>query len=423
MRLLILSPISPLPIFSGGRTRLYNITRQQARRHQVTFLSFCRNEEERQGLKQLGQKLDIRVISVPFQSKKRLLRHPGRDALIAARNYALAWRRGWPADIPAWEQAAMHRALQAELTQNRYDILQVEWPYLAPYALTPNSPPTVLITHDIFSVGLARRAGVQPDGREQKRLKQQARRWQRYEAFIYLRFDLVAAMSEQDAAIIRQRAADANIIVSPNGVDTQSLTPGPLRATIRNLLFVGSPTHAPNLDAACWLLTDIWPELRRRHPTLTLTLVNLDHPRVRASADGKKGVTITGRLPDLTPIYRQADVALAPLRAASGTRLKILEAFALGVPVISTAIGYEGLAVTPGEHLLQADTPEDFIAAVDRLAQHRALRANLMQNARSLAEQRYDWTKIVDELDNAYTIVHRNRQSTPNAKRSPHTTF
>ena len=405
MRLLILSPISPLPIFSGGRTRLYNITRQQARHHQVTFLSFYRNDEEREGLQQLEQELGIRVIRVPFQSKKKLWRRPNRDALVVARNHAQAWRLGWPADIPAWEQPIMHRALAAELAARQYDILQVEWPYLASYALRPHLPPTALITHDIFSVGLARRAALTVDARERQQVQEQARRWQRYERLIYPRFDLVAAMSESDADLIQERAADASIIISPNGVDAQTLTPGPIRPQVRNLIFVGSPTHAPNLDAACWLLTAIWPQLHRRHPHLTLTLVNLDHERVQRCASGQTGVRIIGRLPDLTPVYRQADIALAPLRAASGTRLKILEAFALGAPVVSTAIGCEGLAVTPGRHLLQADTPEAFAAAIEQLIASPGLRQTLAREGRLLAEQRYDWPQIVTNLDEAYTIL------------------
>jgi len=402
MRLLILSPISPLPIFSGARTRLYNITRQQARRHQVTYVSFCRGEEEREGLLQLARELDIRVVIIPFQSKKHLLRHPGRDLWNVTRGHLAAQRQNLPVAVPTWDQPAMHRALHDEFSRHDYDIMQVEWPYLAPYALTPHAPRTVLITHDIFSVGLARRADVAPSQRESKRIRAQARRWEDYERFIYPRFDLVAAMSEHDAAIIRQRAPQARVIICPNGVDTQTLTPGPIRHPARNLLFVGAPTHVPNLDAACWFLTAIWPELSARNPDIFLTLVNLDHPDVHACARNQPRVTITGRLPDLTPVYRQADVALAPLRAASGTRLKILEAFALGVPVVSTAIGYEGLAVTPGRHLLRADTPEAFIAAIEELMASPDLRRTLARKARALAESHYDWSSIVDRLDADY---------------------
>jgi glycosyltransferase involved in cell wall biosynthesis len=404
MRILVLSPISPLPIFSGGRTRLFNITRQQARRHELTFVSFWRHDEEWQGLQKLAQDLQIRVIPVAFQSKRRLLRHPGRDALAVARAYGRAWRHGWPAAIPAWEQGAMFRALRQELAARRYDILQVEWPYLASYALQPGMPPAVLITHDVFSVGIQRRAALAHDAR----LHAQARRWRTYEGMIYARFELVAAMSTQDATFIRERAPDAHIIISPNGVDTQRLTPGVIREDAQQVLFVGSPTHAPNLDAACWLLREIWPPLQRQNPHAKLTLVNLKHPKVQQCAAGQQNVRITGRLPELSAVYGQADVALAPLRAASGTRLKILEAFALGVPVVSTSIGHEGLAVEPGRHLLTADTPAAFAAAIQRALRDVALRRELARNGRLLAEQRYDWVRIVDSLDDAYRMVVHN---------------
>ncbi len=411
MRLLILSPISPLPIFTGGRQRLYQITREQARRHEVTFLSFCRNEEEREGLAQLERELSIRVVAAPFLSLKQVLRGKiGPDALALLRGRWRARRTGLPRDIPIWNQPAMHRALAQELARASYDILQVEWPYLAPYALRPGLPPTVLITHDIFSVGLARRAEVQEDARAQAALREQARRWESYERIIYPRFSLVAAMSETDAAIIRNRAPEARIILSPNGVGARGIQPGPIRPRVRQLLFVGSPTHEPNLDAACWLLTAIWPRLHARHPHLTLTLVNLDHPRVHACAAGAANVRITGRAADVLPFYREADIALAPIRAGSGTRLKILEAFAAGVPVVSTGIGAEGLEVVPGEHLLLGDTPDAFLAAVERLMAHPQLRQRLAANARSLVEARYDWSKIVDDLDEAYTMVARSKE-------------
>ena len=405
MRILVLSPISPLPIFSGGRTRLYNITRQQAVRHELTFVSFWRNDEEWHGLQTLAQTLaqtlPMRVIPVAFKGKRDLLRHPGKDTLAVARNYGRAWLQRWPTAIPIWEQPAMFRALQQELAARKYDILQVEWPYLAPYALQPNLPPTVLVAYDIFSVAMGRRAALAHDAR----LRAQAQRWHAYEQLIYPKFSLVAAMSPQDATLIRERAPEANIIVSPNGVDTQALTPGKIREQVEHLLFVGSPTHAPNLDAACWLLTQIWPTLQARHPRLKLTLVNLQHPTVQKCAAERKNVRITGRLPELTSVYRQADVALAPVRAGSGTRLKILEAFALGIPVVSTSIGHEGLDVEPGKHLLAADSPADFVAAVERLLQSASLRRELAHHGRLLAEQRYDWRSIVDALDEAYAGV------------------
>ncbi len=409
MRILVLSPISPLPIFTGGRQRLYQVTREQARRHQVTFLSFFRTPEEREGLAQLGRELGVRVIGVPFLSPKRVF-GAGRgwqDLFRIAMGYFRVRRAGWPQDVAIWEQPGMHRALTAELAASSHDLLQVEWPYMAPYVMADLDIPTALITHDVFSVSLARRAELQKQDRARARLLEQARRWRAYEAMIYPRFSLVAAMSRADAAWIHERAPQARVILSPNGVDVRGIQPGDVRKQARHLLFVGSPTHEPNLDAACWLLTDIWPQLRARAPHLTLTLVNLDHPRVWTCAANAQAVRITGRVADVLPFYRQADIALAPIRAGSGTRLKILEAFAAGVPVISTTLGCEGLEVIPGQHVAIADDAAAFVAAVLALLEAPERRQALARAARALAEAQYDWVSIVDGLDEAYEAVLR----------------
>ena len=406
MRLLILSPISPLPIFTGGRRRLYHITREQARRHDVTFLSFCRSEEEREGLITLGKTLGIRVHIVPFRSLKRVFK--GQFHWDLARIACAHWRarrQQLPPDIAVWDQPAMRRALTEELSSHSYDILQIEWPYLASYALQDHLPPTVLITHDIFSVGLTRRAELQTNARKRKQLMRLAQNWIAYEQIIYPRFTRVAAMSTKDAAIIQQRAPAARIIISPNGVDAQNIRPGPMRPQVRQLLFVGSPTHEPNLDAACWLVRAIWPKLYTRHPHLSLTLLNLDHPRVRTCSANMPRIQIIGRVPDVLPFYHQADIALAPIRTGSGTRLKILEAFAAGVPVVSTSIGYEGLKAVPGKHLLVGDSPESFIAAIEQLIDSLPLRKTLATHARNLVETEYDWSKIVDALDQDYAEI------------------
>jgi len=373
---------------------MFEVVRRLARRHEVSVAGFWRNEEARRGWQQLGRELNIEVQAVPFTRLRPDRRLPG----LLRRRWQ-GWRQGEPGDAGAWDQPAMHAALRRMMAGQRFDLLQVEWPYLAPYALTTPQLPRLLITHDIFSVALARRAGLAA-GRQQKRLEREAAAWASYESRIYPQFQAVAAMSAEDAAVIRQRAPAANVVVLPNGVDTAHFTPGEIRPQPRHLIFVGSPTHVPNLDAACWLLNELWPELRRRRPDLRLTLVNLDHPQVRKLQ--QPGVEISGRLPDLRPVYGQADLAIVPLRAGSGTRLKILEAFAAGLPVVSTPVGHEGLEVVPGRHLLSAENGPALIEAIETLLDDVELRRRLAANARQLAVSRYDWELIVDQHDAIY---------------------
>ncbi|HEY53823.1 MAG TPA: glycosyltransferase [Caldilineae bacterium] len=397
--LLFLLSTSPLPIASGGQLRMYHVLRALARRdHVITVLSFWREEGERRGLTQLAGELGIDVVTVPFTRLSRSIRTPSGFLQMLVTQV-----QGRPGDIAIWSQPAMFQALEQALASASIDLIQVEWPYLAPYALAHPHIPRVLVTYDIFSVALSRRAALAANPFSHFWLRRQASVWKRYEASLYGQFAAIGAMSAVDAEIIRHRNAAANPVILPNGVDTTALTPGEIRPLVRNLLFVGSPTHAPNLDAACWLLTAIWPELHRRHPELELTLVNLEHPQVRACL--KPGVELLGRVPDLKPIYRQADIAVAPLRAGSGTRLKILEAFALGVPVVSTTIGWEGLTVTPGKHLLSADDAQDFVEAIEHLIGYPHERERLVRQARALVVEHYDWSHIAQLHETMYESV------------------
>ena len=401
--LLLLLPTSPLPIVSGGRLRMYHVLRALARRgHALTVLSFWRSEEQRLGLEQLAAELAIDVVAVPLARLSHTLRTPsGMMRLMATQVH------GRPIDIVNWSQATMFQALDQVLATTPIDLIQVEWPYLASYTLAHPRIPSILITHDIFSVALSRRADLAKNPLDRFWLQYQAKAWKRYEASLYGQFPAVVAMSSVDAEIIRQRQPSANAVVLPNGVDTVDLTPGDIRPQVRNLLFIGAPTHAPNLDAACWLLTEIWPMLRQHNPKLKLTLVNLDHPQVRACL--QPGVELLGRVPDLKPIYRQADIAMIPLRAGSGTRLKILEAFAFGVPVVSTTIGWEGLEVEPGQHLLSADSAQDFVAAVEQLINNPDDRERLTSHARELVVERYDWSHIAYLHETVYADVLESR--------------
>lgn len=394
LRLLLLLPVSPLPVFSGGRLRMLEVMKRLALRHEVTAISFWRSAEERAGLQTLAAQWPLQVIGVPYTGPE------GSAALSVLAARAQAAGRGWPGAVASWQQPAMYRAIDQVIARQRIDLIQVEFTFLSQYALPYPRIPRLLITHDIFSVSFGRRAQLAAAWRQRWRLQRQARQWRRYERAIYPTFAAVAMMSEQDAALARQIAPAANLVILPNGVDTTALLPGKIRGNPQRLLFIGSPTHPPNLDAARWLLTAIWPDLQRRHPHLTLTLVNLDHPDVHACAGS--GVEITGRLPDLTPIYHQADIALAPLRAGSGTRLKILEAFAFGVPVVSTSIGCEGIAATPDQHLLVADSAAEFAAAIERLLADEPLRCHLAGQARTLATTRYDWEEIVRQHEAVY---------------------
>jgi len=156
--------------------------------------------------------------------------------------------------------------------------------------------------------------------------------------------------------------------------------------------------YKPNVDAAFWLSREIFPAIVRRVPEARLLLVGHDtRHRLRPLADGRR-IIATGSVADVAPLVGEAAVSVAPIRADSGTRIKILEALALGVPVVSTTLGAEGLDLVPGREIVLADAPEAFAESVVRLLTDRATRDAMGHAGRGAVARAYDWTGIEARL-------------------------
>jgi glycosyltransferase involved in cell wall biosynthesis len=196
-----------------------------------------------------------------------------------------------------------------------------------------------------------------------------------------------------------------NVHVIPNGIQTADYTdfphPTPQPDT---LIFTGSLSYSANLDGMHWFLTEVYPKVLMQNPAVKLIITGQSS---NVSLPPVGNVTLTGHVEDIRPLIASAWISLAPIRIGGGTRLKILEAMALGTPVVATGKGAEGLQVKDGEHLLLADTPDQFSEAVNRLLQDGELRRKLAANSCSLIRQQYDWSVIMpDFLRLAEEAVH-----------------
>jgi glycosyltransferase involved in cell wall biosynthesis len=211
------------------------------------------------------------------------------------------------------------------------------------------------------------------------------------------RFDLVLAASELHRAEVMTRHAGVRAEILANSVTVTA--PPATRASSSGLriLFVGNLSYEPNVDAAQWMVHDILP-LLQRETALTEVRMAGSQPAPEVAALAQSGVEICADPADLAPHYAWTDIAVAPLRAGGGTRIKILEAFAAGVAVVATSIGAEGLAVRNGEHLLIADQPAAFAAACSRLAADPPLRRQLTASALELVRARYNRQNEVERL-------------------------
>ncbi len=396
MRIISINTLPPYPPSWGGRVRAFHLLDRLRQRHDLTVLCFYRSADDLAGVQWLIDH-GWNVQAIPFG---RLQPTRPQTWPILGRHLRAAFGSR-PAGVTHWDQPAMRAAVVAAARDA--DVVHAEDTFLAPYLFgLPGKPRRILTALDIYTVTLTRRLDVTTGWRARLSLRREIDRFARYEAWVSGQVDRMLAMSAVDAAVLRGLNPAARLAVVPNGVDTIRLQPGPIAPTGRRLLFVGSPLHIPNVDAAVWLLTEIWPRIRGRCPEATLTLVYMDTPAVLKLAAGQEGVRVTGRMLDMTPVYREADLCLAPLRIGSGTRFKILEAMALGVPVLSTAIGAEGLAAVPGQHYALADTAETLAGEAVALLADADRRRDLAAAGRALVETHYEWNNVVQQLEQVY---------------------
>jgi glycosyltransferase involved in cell wall biosynthesis len=228
----------------------------------------------------------------------------------------------------------------------------------------------------------------------------------RYEATVCRLADRVVAVSEADKATLQRLVPGLDVTVVPNGVDVGYYTSAdiqPLPLPSHSLIFTGKMDFRPNVDAGLWFCQEVLPLVRRRMPDVRFYIVGQSpHRRVLRLTDDP-AVTVTGYVDDVRPYIAGACVYVIPLRIGGGTRLKVLEAMAIGKPIVSTSLGCEGFqGLVPGRELSLADTPEEFAQQVIGLLDDASRRERLGQAARRFVEEQYDWRLIVPKLERAY---------------------
>jgi len=311
---------------------------------------------------------------------------------------------------------ALQQELDRVLGSQRYDVVFVNLPYLAHYHLrrSPPGTPAPAIVIDSHDVGydLARQvaASSAPLG---QRLHAQFnwRKLAREELAAYNDADGVCVCSTADQKRLAADAPSATTCVIPNAADVEHLKPRPTDPAPdgHTVLFFGLLSTVPNVDGVVHFLRDIWPAIAAARPDARFVVVGADPaPAIRAHCG--PGVTIVGPVEDLRPHLAAAAVIVVPLRLGSGTRLKILEAWAMARPVVSTSLGAEGLGAVPGRHLLIADDPAVFASSVLRVLGDPALAGELGGAGRLLVSERYSWRGAADMLESFFLQVLARRE-------------
>ena len=398
MNLLILTYDLPYPPDRGARIRDYHFLKYLSHSHNIILLTIQDSPVRETDLIELREYCSrIEVVVIPRRSVLDHLRDFLNNLLnnrpLAAHNY--------------YHQSVAER-LQEIMGTNPIDILQIEHSFLAPYIadLPENrSFKTVLDFHNIGFQQYQRMISISKNLPERFVAKFKSILMSSWESRYARLFDHCLAASNQEADLLRGKDPRIQPAVIPNGVDTTICQPLTDHNPQDTLLLIGTIGYPPNEDSVIYFCQEILPLIEERVPDINLLVVGHAPSKRVLAFSSRANITITGSVPEVLPYYERSSILVAPLRAGGGTRLKILEAMAYGVPVVSTAIGCEGLDVQDGQELFIADAPADFANAVVQLLRDQALSQHLRQNALALVKHKYDWMVIVNQLEAIYQDI------------------
>lgn len=308
-----------------------------------------------------------------------------------------------PVTLLKYSSTDVCRRLTELVLERGFDTIQVESVHLMPYVNAirgiPGNPVVFGDWHNIESELMSRYASTARNPAKKLAARRTANLIERAEDRFLALCDRHLVVSERERDVLLHRSPTARIDVIPNGVDVRSFDGAAPRGSEgkSTLLFVGSMDYHANIDAVMWFAQSVWPGISRKHPGLRFFIVGRNPPEaVRALACDS--ILVTGSVADVKPFYRDAVATVVPLRVGGGTRLKILEAMAAGVPVVSTSLGAEGIEAEPGKHLIIADTGEQLSSALTHLLSDAGLQNEIACAGRALVASKYDWNLLGDEL-------------------------
>jgi len=394
MNILIVCRVLPYPPDVGVKIRLFNLVKQLSRRHNISLLCYSGSNNKENHLSTMARYCEsITLVQCEKKSKVRQLPTVAKNLIS-----------GIPWAVKYAKSREMRDAIE-EITKSKFiDLIHIDDIYMASNTdlVSRGNIRKAVTFHDIDSVRYRRSLKIEKNLYERLRMILNWLVLKRWERRIADSFDLSIVVSSIDGRLLESKSGKAKIAVIPNGADTDLFSPLPLNDQEDNISFFGNMGYPPNIDAAIHFYRQIFPLIKKRLPRAKFLIVGRDPGEELLKLSSDPNIIATGYVKDVVPYYQKSSIVVVPLRAGGGTRGKILEAMALGRPVVSTSLGAEGLEVTHKENIMIADRPEDFATITIQLLRNGLIRTALIERAREFVESKHSWRKIADKLDRAY---------------------
>ena len=388
MRILFLSSWLPYPLRTGSSVTNYNAIKQLANRHDISLVSFVDSQTDLQYAPAMAELCtDVTCVLREKSRAPRLKRTIGLLSPV-------------PSSVFASKNSEMSEAVVRKVAEKEFDCAIADTTVMIEYVMQTGTFPKIVFHHNVDSV-LARRRCMQESS--PWRCFRSGLTWRKaaaYERRVSKAADAHIMVSEADKAELLELVPEIERIdIVGNGVDVDSFRLHDVRRERDSIIFTGLPKYVANRDALRYFHQEILPAVKRNWENVVLRVTG-DFTGLAMhdlSADGS--IVFTGYLDDVKPAVASSWISIAPIRVGSGTRLKIIEAMALGTPVVSTSVGAEGLEVKHEQDILIADDPSEFAEQILRLRRDIQLWQHLSKNGRKLVEERYDWKVLGKKLE------------------------
>jgi glycosyltransferase involved in cell wall biosynthesis len=394
MRILFLSQLLPLPLDAGPKIRAYYVLRYLVEAgHELTLLCFTRPGDDEQNIHRL-LRICRSVETVPLIRSRCKDVSNGLHSLFSVTPF-LVLRDQLP---------SMQQKLEKIMGSRSFDALHADQLWMAPYSMKCQGPPLkVLDQHNAVFKVPQRMAEHERNPLMRAFLRREASKLETFEYLACHTFDQVVWVSDQDRKAVRSPGGNHNhrnrVIPIATDSSTKRTVKGarPFRVT-----FLGGMHWPPNAEGVSWFAQQVWPRVARAVPAAVLTLIGKGAPkRLRRQSLGTR-IEVTGYLSDLERYLSETAAFIVPLRSGAGMRVKILDAWSWGLPVVSTTVGAEGISTIDGENLLIADDEETFADSLIRVMQESNLARRLSENGRTTVETLYDWRRVYKAWDQVY---------------------
>jgi sugar transferase (PEP-CTERM/EpsH1 system associated) len=387
LKLLFIANRFPYPPFRGDKLKIYNLCKRLAVDHEIHLITFLEQKSDLQYLHELN----------PIFKQIHLIRLPKIQSLI---HVALGLFQNIPLQVKYFRSRRFEKKLAIILANEKFDAIHVQHLRMAQYAIPYKEFYRILDMPDAFSLYWQRRKEVQRSVFSRFLDNIESKRVYNYEKYILNEFDLNLVCSKEDQIFLKETHHIDHIELLPNGVDTDQFKPKNHDYKLnQRLLFTGNMDYAPNVDAVVYFAEEVFPLIQKVHPNVSFTIAGqrpIDKVKELANI---KGIEVTGFIQDLSEMYNSASVVVAPLRFGAGTQNKVLEAMAMGIPVVCSNIGFAGLGIEDGEGAFMRIGAEYFAEQVVELLDSQTLREKTGRKGVEVIQTSFSWDTIAKTLE------------------------